>query len=63
MILIIQQNIFKAYDIRGVVDTELTDEAVYKIGQAVGSDAANKKQKTIVLAMMGAYQALDYVKN
>jgi phosphomannomutase/phosphoglucomutase len=44
---IIQQNIFKAYDIRGVVDTELTDEVVYKIGQAVGSDAANKKQKTI----------------
>ncbi len=44
---VIQKNIFKAYDIRGIVDTELTDDTVYKIGQAVGSDAINKKQKAI----------------
>ena len=50
---IIQQNIFKAYDIRGIVDTELTDEAVYKIGQAVGSDAINKKQRTICVGYDG----------
>ena len=50
---VIQKNIFKAYDIRGIVDTELTDDTVYKIGQAVGSDAINKKQKVISVGYDG----------
>lgn len=33
----IDQNIFRAYDIRGVVETALTPETVEQIGQALGS--------------------------
>ena len=50
---VIQKNIFKAYDIRGIVDTELTDDTVYKIGQAVGSDAINRRQKAISVGYDG----------
>jgi len=34
----IPAEIFKAYDIRGIVDETITDEVTYKIGQAIGSE-------------------------
>ena len=40
-----EKNIFKAYDIRGVVDLTLTTETVEQIGRAIGSYASKKKQK------------------
>ena len=40
----ISQSIFKAYDIRGIVEQELTPEAVKLIGLAIGSESiANGK--------------------
>ncbi|MCK5719236.1 MAG: hypothetical protein KAH84_04715, partial [Thiomargarita sp.] len=33
-------SIFRAYDIRGIVDESLTPEIVSQIGQAIGSEAA-----------------------
>jgi phosphomannomutase/phosphoglucomutase len=33
------REIFKAYDIRGIVDTALTSDTVRRIGQAIGSEA------------------------
>lgn len=33
-------SIFRAYDIRGIVDDTLTEETVEMIGRAVGSEAA-----------------------
>ncbi len=45
--------IFRAYDIRGVVDEELTTDIAYKIGQAIGSEAKQKHIKTIVLGRDG----------
>jgi phosphomannomutase/phosphoglucomutase len=45
--------IFKAYDIRGIVGKTLTPEAVRAIGQALGSEAAARGQKTIAVGRDG----------
>ena len=33
-------SIFRAYDIRGIVDETLTEDGVRAIGQSIGSEAA-----------------------
>jgi len=45
--------IFKAYDIRGVVGRSLTTEVVHAIGRALGSAALALGQKTIVVGRDG----------
>ncbi len=45
--------IFKAYDIRGVVETVLTPATVKAIGQALGSEAQARGQKKIVVGRDG----------
>jgi phosphomannomutase/phosphoglucomutase len=45
--------IFKAYDIRGVVDKTLTNEAVRTIGQALGSEARDRGLTTIAIGRDG----------
>ncbi|WP_031434753.1 phosphomannomutase/phosphoglucomutase [Methylomarinum vadi] len=47
------ENIFRAYDIRGVVDKSLTPEIVFKIGQALASEAKQQGVKTIVVGRDG----------
>jgi len=47
------KSIFKAYDIRGVVGTKLTNPVVKKIGQAIGSMALSQKKKTICVGYDG----------
>ena len=49
----VSQSIFRAYDIRGIVDETLTEQGVYLIGQAIASEALNTGQKTIVIARDG----------
>lgn len=46
-------HIFRAYDIRGVAKTELTDELVARIGGAIGSVAIDLDQQTIIVAADG----------
>ncbi|RME34524.1 MAG: phosphomannomutase/phosphoglucomutase, partial [Gammaproteobacteria bacterium] len=46
-------SIFRAYDIRGVVGRTLTEEGVYRIGLAIGSEAAQRGQQVIVVARDG----------
>jgi len=46
-------SIFKAYDIRGIVGETLTEEVVYNIGRAIGSEAHARKQKTVAVARDG----------
>ncbi|MBI5938359.1 MAG: phosphomannomutase/phosphoglucomutase [Betaproteobacteria bacterium] len=46
-------SIFKAYDIRGIVDQTLTEDAVEQIGRAIGSEAAVRKQSAIVIGRDG----------
>jgi len=45
--------IFKAYDIRGIVDTVLTPDAVRAIGHALGSEAVTRGQKAIAVGRDG----------
>jgi len=45
--------IFKAYDIRGVVGDTLTDNIVRDIGQAIGSDARDRDVETVVIGRDG----------
>ncbi len=47
------RGIFKSYDIRGIVDRELTDAYVRAIGQAIGSEARDRGRSTIVIARDG----------
>ena len=49
----IATEIFKAYDIRGVVGKTLTPEVVEIIGQAIGSEAADRKQTAICIGRDG----------
>ena len=45
--------IFKAYDIRGIVGQTLTRDTVYSIGRAIGSEARARKVKTVVVGRDG----------
>ena len=49
----IPSSIFKAYDIRGIVETELTPEVVKLIGKAVGSESIEKGERGIVVGRDG----------
>ncbi|MCG6941892.1 MAG: phosphomannomutase/phosphoglucomutase [Thiohalocapsa sp.] len=43
-------DIFRAYDIRGLLGSQLTDEVMRLLGRAVGSEAAAQGQRTCVVA-------------
>jgi phosphomannomutase/phosphoglucomutase len=47
------KEIFKAYDIRGIVGKTLTAKIVEAIGHAIGSEAAARKQHTIAIGRDG----------
>ncbi len=49
----IPKEIFKAYDIRGIVGKTLTAEIVEQIGHAIGSEAAARKQTAIAIGRDG----------
>ncbi len=49
----ISKDIFRAYDIRGIVETALTPDAVRQIGQAFASEALRQKQNTVVIGRDG----------
>jgi phosphomannomutase/phosphoglucomutase len=49
----IAPEIFKAYDIRGIVYQSLTADAVRTIGQAIGSEARERGLKTIAIGRDG----------
>lgn len=46
-------SIFRAYDIRGIVDDTLTETSVESIGHAIGSEAAARGESTVVVARDG----------
>jgi phosphomannomutase/phosphoglucomutase len=51
--------IFKAYDIRGIVRTTLTADTVRRIGQALGSEAVARNIKAIVIGRDGRLSGPD----
>ena len=51
--------IFRAYDIRGIVGKTLTVPIVHQIGQAIGSEAEARGQKTVVVGRDGRTSSPD----
>nr|VFJ77720.1 MAG: phosphomannomutase [Candidatus Kentron sp. FW] len=51
--IILDPTIFRAYDIRGIVGTALTPEIVHEIGRAIGSQACDQGQRTLVVGRDG----------
>ena len=49
----ISKDIFRAYDIRGIVETALTPEAVTQIGQAFAAEVQAQDQNTVVIGRDG----------
>jgi phosphomannomutase/phosphoglucomutase len=49
----ITRDIFRAYDIRGIVETALTPDAVEVIGQAFATESLKQGQKTVVIGRDG----------
>ncbi|WP_320416375.1 hypothetical protein [Candidatus Vondammii sp. HM_W22] len=49
----ILETIFRANDIRGVVGETLTDEIMFDLGRAIGSQAYEQGQQTIIVARDG----------
>jgi phosphomannomutase/phosphoglucomutase len=54
----VPQSIFRAYDIRGIVDETLTEQGVFLIGRAIASQALSVGQKTIAIARDGRLHSL-----
>jgi phosphomannomutase/phosphoglucomutase len=52
--------IFKAYDIRGIVGKSLTDDIITLIGHAIGSEAKARQQHTIAIGFDGRLSGLAY---
>jgi len=55
----ISQSIFKAYDIRGIVEHELTSEVVKLIGLAIGSESIAKGERGVVVGRDGRLSGLE----
>lgn len=49
----VDASIFRAYDIRGVVDRSLTTGTVFQIGRAVGSETLQRGRNTVVVGRDG----------
>lgn len=49
----IDRAIFRAYDIRGIVDQSLTNEVIYSLGRAIGTEVLEKAQQSIALGFDG----------
>jgi len=54
-------SIFKAYDVRGIVGETLTDDVVYDIGRAIGSEAAARGQAKVCVARDGRLSGPGFV--
>ncbi|ACE86337.1 phosphomannomutase/phosphoglucomutase [Cellvibrio japonicus] len=49
----IPRDIFRSYDIRGLVGSQLTPELALKIGQAIGSEALDQGEQSLIVARDG----------
>ncbi len=58
----VSKEIFKAYDIRGIVGKTLTAEVVEAIGHAIGSEAVARKQHTIAIGRDGRLSGPEFAQ-
>ena len=49
----VNSEIFRAYDIRGIFERELSKDLIFKIGQAVGSQVLDENSKQIYVGRDG----------
>jgi len=56
------ESIFRAYDVRGVVGKTLTPEIVRDIGRAIGSEAEDRGQQTLVVGRDGRKSSPELVQ-
>ena len=59
----IARDIFKAYDIRGIVGKTLTNEAAYLIGKAIATKAVRQNIKKIALGRDGRLSGPELMEN
>ena len=52
-------SIFRAYDIRGIINETLNDEIIFKIGQAIGSEAEAQGEQTLLVGADGRTSSPD----
>ena len=57
--IVVDASIFRAYDIRGVVDQTLTRNAVTLIGRAIGSEALQRGRNTFAIGRDGRLSGPD----
>ena len=60
--MLISPQIFRAYDIRGIVDQTLTEDAVYNIGRAIGSKVLALKGSSVVVGRDGRLSGVRLAK-
>lgn len=58
----VPKEIFKAYDIRGIVGKSLTNEIVEAIGHAIGSEAVARKQHSIAIGRDGRLSGPEFAQ-
>ena len=58
----IKEDIFRAYDIRGIVKNALTPDAVQLIGQAFATQALSQNQDTVVIGRDGRLSSPELAK-
>ncbi len=58
----VAKEIFKAYDIRGIVDKSLTDETVELVGKALGTEAKRRGGATITIGYDGRLSGPRFAK-
>lgn len=58
----ITKDIFRAYDIRGIVENALTPDAVQQIGQAFATEALSQGQDTVVIGRDGRLSSPELAK-
>lgn len=59
---VVPASIFRAYDIRGIVDEELTPATIYTIGLAIGSENRAQGENKIVVARDGRLSGPTLIK-
>ena len=53
----LDKQIFRAYDIRGIVATSLTEDVVYWIGRAFAAEAIDRKQRRVAVGRDGRHSS------
>jgi len=62
MMSLLPREIFKAYDIRGIVGSTLTPPIVELIGRSIGSEAIARNRRKVVIGRDGRLSGPDFAK-